>query len=80
MSGKSEEIVELLSPTVQALGMELLGIEYAASGSSALRFGNMAANARSLPSLTCGAAVPGVANAMCTRPPSRSTMSGPSPL
>ena len=36
MSGKSEEIVELLSPTVQALGMELLGIEYAASGSSAL--------------------------------------------
>ena len=36
MSGKSEEIVALLSPTVQALGMELLGIEYAASGSSAL--------------------------------------------
>jgi ribosome maturation factor RimP len=33
---KAEEIVELLSPTVQALGMELLGIEYAASGSSAL--------------------------------------------
>lgn len=36
MSGKAEEIVALLSPTVQALGMELLGIEYAASGSSAL--------------------------------------------
>jgi ribosome maturation factor RimP len=33
---KAEEIVELLSPTVKALGMELLGIEYAASGSSAL--------------------------------------------
>jgi ribosome maturation factor RimP len=36
MSGKAEEIVALLSPTVQALGMELLGIEYAASGGSAL--------------------------------------------
>jgi len=36
MTGKSEEIVALLSPTVQALGMELLGIEYAASGGSAL--------------------------------------------
>jgi ribosome maturation factor RimP len=33
---KAEEIVELLTPTVQALGIELLGIEYAASGSSAL--------------------------------------------
>ena len=36
MSGKAEEIVALLSPTEQALGMELLGIEYAASGGSAL--------------------------------------------
>jgi ribosome maturation factor RimP len=36
MSGKSEEIVELLAPTVQALGMELLGVEYVPSGGSAL--------------------------------------------
>jgi ribosome maturation factor RimP len=36
MTGKAEELVALLSPTVQALGMELLGIEYAASGGSAL--------------------------------------------
>jgi ribosome maturation factor RimP len=36
MTGKSEEIVELLAPTVQSLGLELLGAEYAASGGSAL--------------------------------------------
>jgi ribosome maturation factor RimP len=36
MTGKAEELVALLSPTVQALGMDLLGIEYAASGGSAL--------------------------------------------
>jgi ribosome maturation factor RimP len=36
MSGKAEEIVELLSPTVRSLGLELLGAEYAASGGSAL--------------------------------------------
>ena len=36
MSGKAEEIVGLLAPTVQALGLELLGAEYAASGASAL--------------------------------------------
>jgi ribosome maturation factor RimP len=36
MTGKAEEIVELLAPTVQALGMELLGVEYAPSGGSAL--------------------------------------------
>jgi len=36
MSGKAEEIVALLTPTVQALGLELLGAEYAASGGSAL--------------------------------------------
>jgi ribosome maturation factor RimP len=36
MSGKAEEIAELLSPTVAALGLELLGIEFAPSGGSAL--------------------------------------------
>jgi ribosome maturation factor RimP len=36
MTGKAEEIVELLAPTVQALGLELLGAEYAPSGGSAL--------------------------------------------
>ena len=36
MSGKAEEIVALLTPTVQALGLELLGAEHAASGGSAL--------------------------------------------
>lgn len=36
MSGKAEEIVELLSPTVAALGLELLGVEFAASGGSAM--------------------------------------------
>jgi ribosome maturation factor RimP len=36
MTGKAEEIVALLSPTVTSLGMELLGVEYAASGGSAL--------------------------------------------
>jgi ribosome maturation factor RimP len=36
MTGKAEEIVELLTPTVQALGLELLGAEYAPSGGSAL--------------------------------------------
>ena len=38
MTGKSEELVELLSPTVAALGLELLGLEYApSSGSATLR-------------------------------------------
>lgn len=36
MSGKAEEIVELLSPTVAALGLELLGVEYAPSSNRAL--------------------------------------------
>lgn len=36
MSGKTEELVELLSPTVAALGLELLGLEYAPSSGSAL--------------------------------------------
>lgn len=36
MSDKSAEIVELLAPVVSALGLELLGIEFVASGHSAL--------------------------------------------
>ena len=36
MSGKAEEIVELLAPTVNALGLQLLGAEFSASGSNAL--------------------------------------------
>ena len=36
MTGKAEEIVELLSPTVAALGLELLGAEFAQSGGSAM--------------------------------------------
>ena len=36
MSGKAEEIVELLSPTVTALGLQLLGAEFSASGNNAL--------------------------------------------
>jgi ribosome maturation factor RimP len=36
MSGKAEEIVELLSPTVTALGLQLLGAEFSASGNHAL--------------------------------------------
>ena len=50
------------------------------SGRSGLRFGSMVASARSRPSFTCGSAVPGVANAICTRPPRRSMVSGASPL
>lgn len=34
--GKAQDIVELLAPAVSALGLELLGVEYAPSGSSAL--------------------------------------------
>jgi ribosome maturation factor RimP len=38
MTGKAEEIVELLTPTVAALGLELLGVEFAPSaGNSMLR-------------------------------------------
>jgi len=38
MAGKAEEIVEMLSPTVAALGLELLGIEFAPStGNTMLR-------------------------------------------
>ena len=36
MSGKAEEIQEMLSPTVASLGLELLGVEFAPSTSSAL--------------------------------------------
>ena len=36
MSGKATEISELLAPTVVALGLELLGIEFAATGNDAL--------------------------------------------
>jgi ribosome maturation factor RimP len=36
MSGKAEEIQEMLAPTVAALGLELLGVEFAPSTSSAL--------------------------------------------
>ncbi len=51
-----------------------------ASGSSGLRFGSSVASARSLPSFTCGASVPGVAIENWTRPPTKSMLSGPSPL
>jgi len=38
MAGKAEEIVEMLAPTVAALGLELLGIEFAPStGNTMLR-------------------------------------------
>ena len=38
MSGRAEEIRDLLAPTVEALGFELLGVEYAPStGNSLLR-------------------------------------------
>lgn len=36
MSGKAEEIVVLLSPTVASLGLELLGVEFVPSTSNAL--------------------------------------------
>jgi ribosome maturation factor RimP len=36
MSGKAEEIQEMLAPTVASLGLELLGVEFAPSTSSAL--------------------------------------------
>ncbi len=36
MAGKAEEIVELLAPTVTALGLELLGVEFSASGNHSL--------------------------------------------
>jgi ribosome maturation factor RimP len=36
MSGKAEEIQEMLSPTEASLGLELLGVEFAPSTSSAL--------------------------------------------
>ena len=36
MTGKAEEIREMLAPTVEALGLELLGVEYAPSTGSAM--------------------------------------------
>jgi len=36
MTAKAEEIVEMLTPTVTALGLQLLGAEFSASGSHAL--------------------------------------------
>jgi ribosome maturation factor RimP len=36
MSGKAEEIRDMLAPTVEALGLELLGVEYAPSTGSAM--------------------------------------------
>ena len=36
MSNKAEELIEMLTPTVAALKLELLGIEFAQSGSRAL--------------------------------------------
>jgi ribosome maturation factor RimP len=36
MSEKSTEIAALLAPTVEALGLELLGVEFVASGGSAM--------------------------------------------
>lgn len=36
MSGKATEICDLLAPTVEALGLELLGAEFAPTGNSAL--------------------------------------------
>ena len=36
MSGKAEEIQEMLSPTVASLGLELLGVEFVPSSNSAL--------------------------------------------
>ena len=38
MTGKAEEIRDMLAPTVQSLGLELLGVEFAPSaGNSMLR-------------------------------------------
>ncbi|WP_146909228.1 ribosome maturation factor RimP [Arenimonas daejeonensis] len=36
MTGKATEISELLAPTVAALGLELLGVEFAPTGNSAM--------------------------------------------
>lgn len=36
MTGKATEITELLAPTVTALGLELLGVEFAPTGNSAM--------------------------------------------
>ena len=36
MTGKATEITELLAPTVAALGLELLGVEFAPTGHSAM--------------------------------------------
>ncbi|MAL03925.1 MAG: ribosome maturation factor RimP [Arenimonas sp.] len=36
MTGKATEISELLAPTVEGLGLELLGVEFAPTGNSAL--------------------------------------------
>jgi ribosome maturation factor RimP len=36
MTGKAEEIRDMLAPTVQALGLELLGVEYAPSVGNAM--------------------------------------------
>lgn len=36
MSGKASEIIELLAPVVSAQGLELLGVEFAPTGASAL--------------------------------------------
>ena len=36
MTGKATEIAAMLAPTVQALGLELLGVEFAPTGNSAL--------------------------------------------
>jgi ribosome maturation factor RimP len=36
MAGKADELIEMLSPTVEALGLELLGVEFAQSGNGSL--------------------------------------------
>ena len=36
MTGKATEIAAMLAPTVQALGLELLGVEFAPTGNSAM--------------------------------------------
>lgn len=36
MTGKADEIAAMLAPTVSALGLELLGVEFAPTGNSAL--------------------------------------------
>ena len=71
MSEKANHIVELLAPTVQALGLELLGIEYlpAPGGATSTAVpGPLSAAATSATTASTGSPVAGISGGRLTRP------------